>query len=321
MDQLITRTYVRYAVNAAWRGSDVEIPRPNPPIGASGGKSHAGVPDISIRSAHPFESDLTMDSRNLVDRQPNRFDGKLVVSTDRPGRIIAARPGAILCLLGGFELLLDGEAMVLPSTARRVLAFLALRGRRVARPFVSQSLWMDATEEHADGNLRSAVWRVSQVSAAILDTSGGGLSLTRHVHVDFHVAQRLARQLLDSPDTLLEAELKEELLLEDLLPDWYEEWVLAERERHRQLRLHGLENLCLRLISLKRPAQAIQAGLAAVSAEPLRESANVVLIRAFLAEGNRSEALRHFQSFERVLRAELGVSPSDATMREVRRLL
>ena len=30
----------------------------------------------------------------------------------------------------------------------------------------------------------------------------------------------------------------------ELLPDWYDDWVLLERERFRQLRLHALDALC-----------------------------------------------------------------------------
>jgi DNA-binding SARP family transcriptional activator len=56
--------------------------------------------------------------------------------------------------------------------------------------------------------------------------------------------------------------------------------------------------------------EAVQAGLAAVKAEPLRESAQRSLIRAHLAEGNLGEALRQYHSFRRLLLEELGVGPS-----------
>jgi DNA-binding SARP family transcriptional activator len=52
--------------------------------------------------------------------------------------------------------------------------------------------------------------------------------------------------------------------------------------------------------------------VAAVAAEPLRESAHSALIRLHLAEGNRSEALRQYCRYRRLLRAELGVEPTAA---------
>src|SRR6266571_3495035 len=51
----------------------------------------------------------------------------------------------------------------------------------------------------------------------------------------------------------------------DLLPYWYEDWVLVERERFRQLRLHALEALCEQLTALGRFDHAVEAGIAAVA--------------------------------------------------------
>jgi DNA-binding SARP family transcriptional activator len=86
--------------------------------------------------------------------------------------------------------------------------------------------------------------------------------------------------------------------------------VVVERERFRQLRLHGLESLCGRLTKSRIFAAAVEAGLAAVAAERLRESGQRVLIEAHLAEGNTVEALRQYRRFRALLRAELGLEPS-----------
>ncbi len=50
--------------------------------------------------------------------------------------------------------------------------------------------------------------------------------------------------------------------------------------------------------------------MTAVAVEPLRESAQRALVAAHLAEGNRTESLRSFEVYRRVLRRELGVEPS-----------
>jgi DNA-binding SARP family transcriptional activator len=96
----------------------------------------------------------------------------------------------------------------------------------------------------------------------------------------------------------------------ELLPDWYEDWVAIERERLRALRAHGLEALCRRLTAAGRFGEATEAGLAAVRDEPLRESAHRVLIGVHLAEGNRAAALQQYRAFARLLREEVGMSPS-----------
>ena len=66
---------------------------------------------------------------------------------------------------------------------------------------------------------------------------------------------------------------------------------------HPPMRIHALEALGRTLINVRRFSDAIDAALAAVAAEPLRESAHVVLIEAHLAEGNVSEAVRQLERF------------------------
>ncbi|MBB5120349.1 AfsR/SARP family transcriptional regulator [Streptomyces eurocidicus] len=99
-------------------------------------------------------------------------------------------------------------------------------------------------------------------------------------------------------------------LVHDLLPERLDEWVVVERERYRQIRLHALEALCRRLTELRDHASAIEAGLSAVSADPLRETAQRVLIEAHIAEGNLSEAVRQYRAYARLLRLELRVEPT-----------
>jgi DNA-binding SARP family transcriptional activator len=103
----------------------------------------------------------------------------------------------------------------------------------------------------------------------------------------------------------------------DLLPDWYEDWLVDDREGVRQLRLHALERMTDELSLSGRHAEAIQAALAAVRLEPLRETAHAALIRAHLAEGNRSEALRQFARYQAILETELAVEPSESIRRLV----
>jgi DNA-binding SARP family transcriptional activator len=102
-----------------------------------------------------------------------------------------------------------------------------------------------------------------------------------------------------------------ELLSHDVLPGWYEEdWILEEREAFRQVRLHALEVVCRMLADLGRYSDAVAAGLAAVRAEPLRESAHRALIVAHLREANYGEAIAQYERCCVLLRDELGVAPS-----------
>jgi DNA-binding SARP family transcriptional activator len=213
-----------------------------------------------------------------------------------------------LTLLGAFDLSVGGESVLLPMNGQRVLVFLALHGRSLMRPFVAGSLWLDSTEDRAAGSLRSALWRLNR-RHRFVETTGERLSLAADVHVDVEAAAGQARRLLDTTES--ECPSPESLLLSlDLLPDWYDDWVAVERERFRQLRVHALERLCDRLVEAERFGEAIEAGLAAMRSEPLRESAHRALVGAHLAEGNHCEALNQYRRFRALLNDELGLEPS-----------
>jgi DNA-binding SARP family transcriptional activator len=133
------------------------------------------------------------------------------------------------------------------------------------------------------------------------------------VSVDMHASQALAHRLLDRAAAKDAADLSAaavSALSVDLLPDWYDDWVVIEAEHWHQLRLHALEALTELLLAQRRFGDATSAALAAVRADPLRESSHAALIRVHLAEGNQSEALSEFRRYQALLRAELGLEPT-----------
>jgi DNA-binding SARP family transcriptional activator len=216
---------------------------------------------------------------------------------------------ARLYLLGGFDLRVDERSVAIAVNGQRLLAFLALHERPVERQYVASKLWMDASEERASGNLRTTLWRLRRVSPPIVVARSNLLRLSPQVSVDVQEFIGLSRRLTFDPPPSLErcASL---CLSGDLLPDWYDEWVVADRERIRQLRLHALDLICGSLASAGRFTQALEAGLVAVAAEPLRESAQRAVIAVHLAEGNLMEAIRQYDSYRTTLRRELGAEPS-----------
>ena len=102
-----------------------------------------------------------------------------------------------------------------------------------------------------------------------------------------------------------------EALSKELLPSWPEEWLILERQRWNHLRLHALEVLADRFAEDGRHMDAVEAGQAAVTIEPYRESAHRTLIRAYIAEGNSASALEQYQRCRRLLMHDLGVRPTE----------
>ncbi|MGH3665462.1 MAG: AfsR/SARP family transcriptional regulator [Egibacteraceae bacterium] len=141
-----------------------------------------------------------------------------------------------------------------------------------------------------------------------MDVTVDSLMLEPGITVDVHRTAAAAHRLLHGQAT--EADFHRAGLTGALLPDWYDEWVLLEREQLQQLCLHALETMAEQLSGRGHHGEAVAAALAAVAGEPLRESAHRTLAAAYLAEGNVAAAARQFQRYERLADRELGVAPS-----------
>jgi DNA-binding SARP family transcriptional activator len=175
-------------------------------------------------------------------------------------------------------------------------------------------MWPDATDERAGISLRSALSRLDTDTREAILSASADLSLADAVTVDLRSAQALARRLLDPSVPVRSADLSASAvaaLSRELLPDWYDDWVVAEAEDWRQLRMSALEALSESLVVAGRLADAAGAARAAMKVEPLRESAHATLIRVHLAEGNQSEALRVYDRYSVLLSAALGLEPTE----------
>ncbi|MEO0688976.1 MAG: BTAD domain-containing putative transcriptional regulator [Pseudomonadota bacterium] len=172
------------------------------------------------------------------------------------------------------------------------------------REIAAARLWPDQTDQAARSNLRRTLfqapkgWIVSQ-----------GAELRLEADVDFYAARRIAGRALEG-DALSFEDI--ELLSQDILPGWTEEWLIPSQENFRLLRVQALEAACRSMTSNGALALAAQAGAAAHGAEPLSESAAEALIHCYLAQHNRAKACRCLNTLARRLKRELGVAPDPA---------
>ena len=220
-------------------------------------------------------------------------------------------------LLGGFEFVRAGRAIPLPLPAQRLVAFLALESAWVSRSHAAGNLWLEVPQQRALGSLRSALWKARSTEGHLLEITGDEFRLAADVRVDTHDTSERAYRLLDGLSSCSDELLTSEGMTKELLPSWFDDWVLLERERLRQLFLHAMEALTRHLSGLGQHARAIDVGTIVVQQEPLRESAHAALMQAYLAEGNRHEAMRQYDAYRRLMSRELGLDPSP----RLRRLL
>ncbi|MFC7550922.1 BTAD domain-containing putative transcriptional regulator [Plantactinospora sp. GCM10030261] len=215
-----------------------------------------------------------------------------------------------LMLLGGFRLMHDDRPIQVPRGLQRILALVGLRPG-ATRAQVAGLLWPDAPEERAFSSLRTALWRVRQEGCCPILTTGDTIRLGSDVRVDVDELISVTSSVGSGADP--RAATAFDTGRQDLLPGWYDDWVLLERERLRQLRLHLLEETARAHLRAGEHGAALQAALAALAAEPLRETPHRLIVETHLAEGNAYEALHAFYVYRDLLRRELQLEPS-ATM-------
>lgn len=198
-------------------------------------------------------------------------------------------------LLGRFTLTHGDDEFGLAPRAERLIAFLALRDG-AARDLVAFKLWADCSDEQAHACLRSTLWRLPKPGGhCLVQAMSGQLRLSPDVDIDVRRLRRLVEHW--QPDARPSDGVDSSTLSTDLLPSWYDDWLVIERERHHQLRLHSLERLSCWHVSQGAFTDAIEAGLQAVAGDPLRESAHRCLVQAHLGEGNLSEAVRQTRTY------------------------
>lgn len=229
------------------------------------------------------------------------------------------QPKRQLRLLGPFQARRSGRALMIPHSAARLVALLALTGP-ASRSYAGVQLWPDADQAHGSASLRSALARLNAVDDGFLESSGEVLALAEAVRTDVDdvmgwihatIYATTAPEITDPPPPPIG---------QTLLPGWEEEWLVDPRERLRLLQCQALETAAERLISAGRAAEALPYALFAVQAQPWSESANRLVIEIHARRGDPSNALRRYRQFRAALETELGVQPGPDIVAVIRQL-
>ncbi|MFE5593821.1 BTAD domain-containing putative transcriptional regulator [Streptomyces sp. NPDC056549] len=229
--------------------------------------------------------------------------------------------GVCLELLGAFELSYAGCRIPLPSGAQRLLALLAVHAAGVYRGAAAERLWPDCSPSRASANLRTALCHGRRAGPLpTVECVDRRLRLAPLVDVDLHRARCSAQDAIGEGPPPDDPEALSATLGEELLPEWPDEWLVLERERWDQVRLHALEGLAQRLRRDGEYLAALQTALTATGIDPIRETAHRILIEIHIEEGNTACAVKRYEAYRRLLRQELEVEPSPLMTRLVQDL-
>ncbi len=218
-----------------------------------------------------------------------------------------------VCLLGGFSLHRQGRLLAPPASkkARMLLAYLLFHpDRDHERAFLAGLLWPDVPETIARRRLSHALWQVKQVCPAVEGTRTQiRLSAHHGCWVDAIAFLEAWERYQEDPSQLRALEEGVNLYRGPLLPGFYDDWVLLQRERLRDIYVQSLERLMMGYMQRGAYEDALVMAQRLLEEEPLHEEAYAQTMRLFALLGRRDEALALYDRLERLLDRELGTRP------------
>lgn len=235
-------------------------------------------------------------------------------------------------LLGGFNLYRDGETITRFDSRKTaaLLAYLAYFPRRThPREVLLEMLWPDVTPDAARHSLSQALFCLRRLLEPP-DSTASRVLITDRVSVrlqpgsftsDAGAFETAAVAASRDPDLTSRVHLAEEALAlysGELLPGFFESWVVQEQPRLLELYQTTLSRLVIDLESVGQFDRALVHARHGVGIDPLREEAHVHIIRLAGLLGQPNVARRQFLELTRILREELGAEPSAATVERLR---
>jgi DNA-binding SARP family transcriptional activator/tetratricopeptide (TPR) repeat protein len=229
-----------------------------------------------------------------------------------------------LALLGTFEARLNSGPVITFSRRKceALLAYLAVHPDQVrSRHTLAALLWGDAPDERARHSLRQALVAVRRAlpdgDHPLLVEEGETLALyTPAVDVDVPVFERLVAE--GSPEALEQAvRLYRGDLLEGIGVDEppFEEWLLTERQRLRDLAVEMFTKLLACQTRIAAIGPAVRTAVSLLGLDPTQEWVHRTLMRLYGRQGRRAAALRQYEVCVEIVRRELGLEPEEETRR------
>ena len=226
------------------------------------------------------------------------------------------RMGLAVRLIGTFEIKFDNKPVNLSSRiAQSLFAYLILNaGKSHRREKLAGMLWPDETEEKARAYLRHELWRIRK-------------ALSAKSKVDYLIADDINITFDPSTDHWLdvavlinvrEVSYSEELIdalslfVGELLPGFYEDWIITEREHLQAIYEQKMTRLLELLESEKHWTDILEWAEHWISLGQGPEAAYRYLMIAYDALGDRSKVNSTYQRCVQALR-ELELEPSEQT--------
>jgi DNA-binding SARP family transcriptional activator len=214
---------------------------------------------------------------------------------------------------------LKGRPVQWPTVQSRDLVFYLLRHPGGStREEIGGVFWPDHSPERLDGIFRSTLYRVRRAlfkDSVIFEAGLYRFSRQGDYWFDVEAFEKLLGEARGLADTEKIARLQEACALYrgDYMSGTDADWCTLDRERLRRQYIDALETLAALHTELGALHAAIEFYQDVLAHDPYRESAHRGLMLCYYGLGDRASAIRQYQVCAKILREELGISPSPET--------
>ena len=231
-------------------------------------------------------------------------------------------------LLGQFDVRADGKRVVIPSRAgQSLLAYLLLSaGTAHRRERLAGLLWPDTSDDNARRNLRQELWRVRKAIGSQRVPNGEYIqaeefTVTFNPKTDYWLDVAQLDRPVAAEDALNDLINQLALYRGELLPGFYDDWIVLERERVQALFENKMMQLMEALCREQRWSTVLEWGERWIVLGQTPEPAYRALMMAYVALGDRSKVAATFERCRAALEQKLGVEPSPETRAMYEQLL
>src|SRR6266498_880148 len=219
-------------------------------------------------------------------------------------------------LLGKFEVKYNKELINISSRpAQSLFAYLILNtGTSHRREKLAGLLWPDSLEETARDNLRHALWRIRKVLPSQPKMEyllADDLSIAFNVSVDYWLDAAALEKLSESASANEVMAVLSEYQGE-LLPGFYDEWAILEREHIYSIFEHHMARLLSLLQDEKRWLDILDWAERWIKLGQKPEPAYRALMSAHAAKGDMSKVAATYERCVKSL-GDIGMEPSEQT--------
>jgi len=219
---------------------------------------------------------------------------------------------------------LDGKRLIIPTrNAQSLFAYLILNaGKAHRRERLAGLLWPDSSEENARSNLRHELWRLRKT----IETGEEIFFRIDDLTITFQPESKYSLDVQQLEGLPLEDSKAEDLSKAlsvyqgDLLPGFYEEWVVVERARLLALFEAKMARLLEDLQQVGRWHEVVDWAIRWITMGQWPEAAYRALIIAYASTGDLSKAASTYDHFTLGLQKDLGIKPSEQTQAIFRRI-